>query len=203
MSRTINLQLPEGDVRARCHESGVSLIAIETLQSGETHLVCKTADGADEMRLRLSDHVIHGTVRRFAFMARERFLETTALGQHTTMESKVTLDLSRREELASCSAANDQPAAIFRAAITAKRHRNRAHPRFDIYRADHVRLTSTLFGGGDWRWRLTDDSGNIIADCGGYRNEAQCLAAVKALRIEAGLAPIFHGAPPEVSEQSF
>lgn len=71
MSRTINLQLPEGDVRARCHESGVSLTAIETLQSGETHLVCKTADGADEMRLRLSDHVIHGTVRRFAFMARE------------------------------------------------------------------------------------------------------------------------------------
>lgn len=119
------------------------------------------------------------------------------------MESKVTLDLSRREELASCSAANDQPAAIFPAAITAKRHRNRAHPRFDIYRADHVRLTSTLFGGGDWRWRLTDDSGNIIADCGGYRNEAQCVAAVKAVRTEAGLAPIFHGAPPGVSEQSF
>lgn len=67
MSRAINLELSEADVRARCHESGVSISAIEPLQSGGTHLVCTTGDGADEMRLRLSDHVIHGAVRRFPF----------------------------------------------------------------------------------------------------------------------------------------
>jgi uncharacterized protein YegP (UPF0339 family) len=62
--------------------------------------------------------------------------------------------------------------------------------RFDIYRADHVRLTATRFGGGDWHWRLTGASGSVIADCGGYRNEAQCLAAVNAMRSEAMLASI-------------
>jgi len=67
MSRALNIQLSEADVRARCHESGVSISAIEPLQSGGTHLVCTTGDGADEMRLRLGDHVIHGAVRRFPF----------------------------------------------------------------------------------------------------------------------------------------
>jgi len=67
MSRALNLQLSEADVRARCHESGVSFSAIEPLRSGGTHLVCTTGDGADEMRLRLGDHVIHGVVQRFPF----------------------------------------------------------------------------------------------------------------------------------------
>jgi uncharacterized protein YegP (UPF0339 family) len=65
--------------------------------------------------------------------------------------------------------------------------------RFRIYRTDEVSLTSTLFGGGDWHWQLTGQSGAIIADCGGYRNEAQCLAAVNGLRNEAGLATVFRG----------
>jgi hypothetical protein len=67
MGRAINLQLSEPDVRARCNESGVSISAIEPLQSGGTHLVCTTGQGADEMRLRLMDHIIHGAVRRFPF----------------------------------------------------------------------------------------------------------------------------------------
>lgn len=67
MSRALNLQLSEADVRARCHESGVSISAIEPLRSGGTHLVCTTSDGAAEMRLRLGDHVIHGVVQRFPF----------------------------------------------------------------------------------------------------------------------------------------
>lgn len=67
MSRAVNLDLSEVEVRARCHESGVSISAIEPLKSGGTHLVCTTTDGADEMRLRFTDHVIRGAVRRFPF----------------------------------------------------------------------------------------------------------------------------------------
>jgi len=54
--------------------------------------------------------------------------------------------------------------------------------RFEIYRTERVNLTSTLFGGGDWHWRLIATSGAVLADCGGYRNEAECLDAVEALR---------------------
>lgn len=66
--------------------------------------------------------------------------------------------------------------------------RAKGHSCFDIYRADKVRLTTTLFGGGDWHWRLTGSSGDILADCGGYRNQRDCLAAVDALRAVAGSA---------------
>src|SRR3546814_7136157 len=64
VSRAVNLALPEADVQARCAESGVSISSIEPLKSGGTHLVCVTRDGADEMRLRLQDHVIAGVVDR-------------------------------------------------------------------------------------------------------------------------------------------
>ncbi len=67
MSRAINLKLPEANVRKRCDESGVSISAIEPLPSGGTHLVCTTSEGAEEMRLRLMDHIIEGIVPRFAF----------------------------------------------------------------------------------------------------------------------------------------
>ena len=67
MSRAINLALPESNVKARCAESGVSISAIEPLPSGGTHLVCTTSEGANEMRLRLANHLIEGVVRRFPF----------------------------------------------------------------------------------------------------------------------------------------
>lgn len=63
----MNLKLSEADVRARCHESGISISTMEPLPSGGTHLVCTTSEGADEIRLRLSDHIIEGAVRRFPF----------------------------------------------------------------------------------------------------------------------------------------
>lgn len=63
----MNLDLSEANVRERCQESGVSISAIEPLPSGGTHLVCTTSDGADEMRLRLSGHLIEGRIRRFPF----------------------------------------------------------------------------------------------------------------------------------------
>jgi hypothetical protein len=67
VSRAVNLSLSQTDVRARCTESGVSISAIEPLKSGGTHLVCTTREGADEIRLRLQDHIIPGVVRRFPF----------------------------------------------------------------------------------------------------------------------------------------
>jgi len=67
VSRAINLSLPETDVRAHCTESGVSITVMEPLQSGGTHLVCATSAGADELRLRLRNHIIKGIVRRFSF----------------------------------------------------------------------------------------------------------------------------------------
>lgn len=66
--------------------------------------------------------------------------------------------------------------------------RPKGRSRFEIYRADQIPLTSTLFGGGDWHWRLTDLSGTILADAGGCRNRGNCLAVVEALRAEAGSA---------------
>jgi hypothetical protein len=67
VSRAMNLSLPEANVRQRCNESGVSISAIEPLPSGGTHLVCTTREGADEMRLRLGDHLVAGAVKRFPF----------------------------------------------------------------------------------------------------------------------------------------
>lgn len=63
-------------------------------------------------------------------------------------------------------------------------------PCFDVYRAEPVQLTSTLSGGGDWHWRLTSVSGDVLADCGGYRNQRDCLAAAKAVRAAAAVATI-------------
>ena len=116
----------------------------------------------------------------------------------------MNIDLCQAETLETSFAANDQTVALSAPAIVVKRQWNEAHSRFDICRADQIRLTSTLFGGGDWHWRLTGASGNVIADCGEYRNEAHCLAVVKALRSEAGLAPIFHDAGRAmISERPF
>lgn len=67
MSRAINLSLPEAEVRAQCAGAGVSISAIEPLPAGGTHLVCKTSEGADEIRLRFADQLIEGVVRRFPF----------------------------------------------------------------------------------------------------------------------------------------
>lgn len=67
MSRAINLSLPEAEVRARCEAAGVSISAIEPLLSGGTHLVCKTGEGAEEIRLRFSEQIIEGAVQRTPF----------------------------------------------------------------------------------------------------------------------------------------
>ena len=68
--------------------------------------------------------------------------------------------------------------------------RHSGRPHFYIYRTDQVRLTSMLFGGGDWHWRLADHAGIVVAECGGYRNKRDCLTAVEALRAVAWSATV-------------
>lgn len=67
MSRALNLSLPEEQVVATCLKHGVSISAIEPLQSGGTHLVCTTSEGAEEIRLEFENHIIDGVVKRFPF----------------------------------------------------------------------------------------------------------------------------------------
>jgi len=71
----------------------------------------------------------------------------------------------------------------------------RARCHFHIYRADAVRLTTTRFSGGDWRWRLSDDAGRILVEAGGYRSEAHCREAVGILQARAALATLAGKAP--------
>ena len=65
-----------------------------------------------------------------------------------------------------------------------------ARPYFEIYRADEVSLTSTLFGGGDWRWRLCAAVGVVTAQGGGYSTELACKSAVASLRGAAQSAAV-------------
>lgn len=68
--------------------------------------------------------------------------------------------------------------------------------RFEIFRADEERMTSTLFSGGDWRWRLVTNDGGLLAEAAGYPNEGLCRAAVLVLQRRAASAPIRRrGAP--------
>ncbi|MPS67103.1 MULTISPECIES: hypothetical protein [unclassified Novosphingobium] len=61
---------------------------------------------------------------------------------------------------------------------------------FDIFRAESVSVTSTLFAGGDWRWRLVSCVGTVLVECGGYRSQALAAAAVDLLRSEAWSATV-------------
>jgi uncharacterized protein YegP (UPF0339 family) len=80
-------------------------------------------------------------------------------------------------------------------------HRLGGCSHFDIYRTEQVHLTSTLFGGGDWSWRLTDEAGTMLAECGGYLNRRNCLAAVEALRAGAWSATVSESREPRMEDQ--
>ena len=67
MSRAMNLALPEAEVKDLCVSHGVSISAIEPLQSGGTRLICTTAAGAEDMRRHLGAHIIDGAVTRHRF----------------------------------------------------------------------------------------------------------------------------------------
>lgn len=67
MSRATNLKLSLEVVRKACNDARVDISAIEPLPSGDTHLVCKTIDGAETIRRSLKAHVVDGRQKRFAF----------------------------------------------------------------------------------------------------------------------------------------
>jgi uncharacterized protein YegP (UPF0339 family) len=61
---------------------------------------------------------------------------------------------------------------------------------FEIFRKDEERMTSTLFSGGDWRWRLVTTGGRVLAEAAGYPNETACRAAVSILQRRAAGAAV-------------
>jgi transposase len=63
----MNLALTEAEVLAECKARNVIASAIEPLPVTGTHLVCRTIEGADEIRHRLKKHLIEGKVKRFGF----------------------------------------------------------------------------------------------------------------------------------------
>lgn len=100
------------------------------------------------------------------------------------METEMTCQTSLPQDARALAAANEGATQV----PLAPRPEGCSH--FDVYRTEQIRLTSTLFGGGDWHWRLTDQGGVMLAECGGYRNRRDCLAAVEALRAEAWSATV-------------
>lgn len=67
MSRAMNINLPEPEVRGACDNAAIAISAIEVLPSGGTHLVCRTIEGADDARKKFKKNLIEGRVKRFAF----------------------------------------------------------------------------------------------------------------------------------------
>ena len=63
----MNLKLAEDRVRKHCESRNIVISAIEPLPEGGTHLVCMTIEGADEVRLKLGEHLIAGAVKRIPF----------------------------------------------------------------------------------------------------------------------------------------
>ena len=62
------------------------------------------------------------------------------------------------------------------------------HASFEIFCTERVSLTSTLYSGGDWRWRFRSAAGTILVNSEGYTSERSCRAAVTALQDHAGSA---------------
>lgn len=52
--------------------------------------------------------------------------------------------------------------------------------KFELYREAGRNSLASLMAGGDWRWRLKANNGQIIATSGeGYQNRHDCLSAVE------------------------
>ena len=73
MSRTLLLDIGEGEAVARCLKQKVGVSAIERLPAGGVRLVCMSSAGAEQMRKVLKSHIVRGEV------IRERHRPTTPL----------------------------------------------------------------------------------------------------------------------------
>jgi uncharacterized protein YegP (UPF0339 family) len=54
--------------------------------------------------------------------------------------------------------------------------------RFEIHKEGRVHLTSLRSGGGDWRWELLADAGDLVAAGEGYKSKAACREAVELVK---------------------
>ena len=57
--------------------------------------------------------------------------------------------------------------------------------RFEVYRDEEIRVSSTQFCGGAWSWRLCAPSGQILAQSRAYEREEDCRAALSHVRRHA------------------
>jgi hypothetical protein len=64
MSRVINLQMAEADVREQCRKSAIGVSSLEVLQSGGVRLVTSSVDGAEKIRKKLKSKIVQGDVQR-------------------------------------------------------------------------------------------------------------------------------------------
>ncbi len=64
---------------------------------------------------------------------------------------------------------------------------------FEIYERERslvAALRGQLMGGGDWRWRLKNAKGEIIASGQGFPTRSECERAVAKLKQDVEAAPV-------------
>jgi hypothetical protein len=64
MSRAMNLNASEADVKKACAELAIAFTSIETLLPSGTRIVCLNGDGAAMLRRKMLGKVVEGTVKR-------------------------------------------------------------------------------------------------------------------------------------------
>ena len=98
------------------------------------------------------------------------------------------------------SSGNPEPLALMGARISPLLSAVRRQPDqacfFEIYREEEVSVTSTLFAGGDWHWRLVDADDRTLVEAGGYATEENCREAVSVLQRQACLAKLHPQSTP-------
>jgi len=57
--------------------------------------------------------------------------------------------------------------------------------RFEVYRDEQIRVSSTQFCGGAWSWRLCTATGEVVAQSRAYEREQDCRAALSQVRRHA------------------
>ena len=70
MSRTLFLDIEEGQAIARCLKEHVGVSAVERLPTGGIRLVCMSSAGAERLRKVLKSHLICGDVSRERYRPR-------------------------------------------------------------------------------------------------------------------------------------
>ena len=61
---------------------------------------------------------------------------------------------------------------------------------FERERSVVAALRGRLMGGGDWRWRLKNAKGELVATGEGFATRSQCEQAVVKMKQEIATAPI-------------